>query len=117
MEYSIYNEKQHRLDIEMKMLDDGTNPEYVAQKKVIDERLEEKVRLANAVYSHGMKSLDTSRHVNRSQLHSQYFQLVRKLREDTLYNCNELYYTIQRERRAGDALVPGKSAVFDWWIP
>lgn len=92
------------------MLEDGTHPEYVAQRNVIDERLEGKVRLANAQYSYGMKSLDTSTHVNRSQLHSQYFQSTRQLREDALYKCSELWYSIQRERRAGDALVPGESA-------
>lgn len=104
---SIYNEKLHRVEIEMKLLNEGTHPEFVAQKKVIDDRLEEKVRLANAQYHHAMKSLHISTHVNRAQLHSQYFQEARQLREDTLYNCSELWYSIQRERRASDALVPG----------
>jgi len=91
----------------MKLLHEGIHPEYVAQKKVIDDRLEEKVRLSNAQYDHAMKSLDISTHVNRAQLHSQFFQQTRQLREDTLYNCSELWYSIQRERRVGDALVSG----------
>ncbi|KAF8534243.1 Sds3-like-domain-containing protein [Trichophaea hybrida] len=103
---SIYNEKLHRVEIEMKLLREGSHPEYVAQKRVIDYRLEEKVRLSNAQYNHAMKSLDISTYVNRAQLHSQYFQQARKLREDTLYHCSELWYNIQRERRVGDAPVP-----------
>jgi hypothetical protein len=91
----------------MKLLMDGTHPEYVAQKACIDQRLEEKVRLANAQYRHAMESLDTATHVSRAQIHSQYFQTTRQLREDTLYHCSELWYNIQRERRVGDALVPG----------
>jgi hypothetical protein len=104
---SIYNEKLRRVEIEMKLLMEGTHPEYVAQKACIDQRLEEKVRLANAQYKHAMQSLDTATHVNRAQLHSQYFQTTRQLREDTLYQCSELWHNIQRERRAGDVIVPG----------
>jgi len=91
----------------MKMLGEDTHPEYIAQKKRIDERLEEKVRLADAQYRHAMESLHISTKVNRAQVHSQYFQHTRQLREDALYNCSKLWYVIQRERRA--ALVPGKN--------
>ena len=93
----------------MKMLGEGTHPEYVAQKKRIDGRLEEKVRLADAQYRHAMESLHISTKVNRAQVHSQYFQQARQLREDALYNCSELWYAIQRERRASESLVPGKN--------
>ncbi|KAI5848990.1 Sds3-like-domain-containing protein [Tricharina praecox] len=103
---SIYNDKLQRVEIEMKMLGEGTHPEYVAQKKCIDERLEEKVRLADAQYRYAMESLHTSTKVNRAQVHSQYFQQTRQLREESLYNCSELWYEIQRERRASEALVP-----------
>ncbi|CCX04428.1 Sds3-like-domain-containing protein [Pyronema domesticum] len=103
---SIYNEKLHRIEIELKLLHDGTHPEYIAQRKAIDDRMEEKVRLANAQYHHAMQSLDTSTHVNRAQLHSQYFQQTRMHRENTLYHLSEMWYHIQRERRASDAIVP-----------
>jgi hypothetical protein len=106
--HSIYNDKLHRVEIEMKMLADGTHPEYVAQKKVIDERLEKKVRLADAQYKHAMESLQISTNVSRAQIHSQYFQTARELRENALQHCSELWYAIQRERRAADALVPGE---------
>jgi hypothetical protein len=96
------------VDFEQKLLEEGTHPEYVAQKACIDQRLEEKVRLANAQYKYGMEALDTATHVSRAQIHSQYFQKTRQLREDMLYECNELWYHITRERRLGDALVPGE---------
>ncbi|KAA8908813.1 Sds3-like-domain-containing protein [Sphaerosporella brunnea] len=102
---SIYNDKLHRVEIEMKMLADGTHPEYVAQKKVIDERLEKKVRLADMQYKHAMESLQISTNVSRAQIHSQFYQATRELRENALQHCSELWYAIQRERRATDALV------------
>jgi len=96
--------------MEMKMVQDGTHPEFVAQKTCIDQKLEEKVRLADAHYKYGMESLSIATRVSRAQVHSQYFQTVRQLREDTLGKCSELWYQIQRERRAGDALVSGLSS-------
>ncbi|KAI5789143.1 Sds3-like-domain-containing protein [Geopyxis carbonaria] len=103
---SIYNEKLRRVEIEMKLLMEGTHPEYVAQKACVDQRLQEKIRLADAQYKYAMENLDTATHVSRAQIHSQYFQQTRQLREDTLYACSELWYNIQRERRSGDSLVP-----------
>jgi len=90
------------------MLGEGTHPEFLAQKKCIDERLEAKVRLADAQYRYSMEALRISTKVNRAQVHSQYFQQTRQLREDALYGCSELWYAIQRERRASETLVPGE---------
>ncbi|CUS08648.1 unnamed protein product [Tuber aestivum] len=109
----IYSEKLKRVDMEMKMVQDGTHPEFVAQKTCIDQKLEEKVRLADAHYKYGMESLSIATRVSRAQVHSQYFQTVRHLREDALEKCSELWYQIQRERRAGDALV----SEFSYRIP
>lgn len=105
--YRIYSEKLRRVEIEMKMIQEGTHPEYVAQKACIDQKLDERVRLADAQYKYGMESLDTATRVSKAQVHSQYFQRVRELRENTLNKCSELWYHIQRERRAGDTLVSG----------
>lgn len=91
------------------MVQDGTHPEFMAQKACIDHKLEEKVRLADAQYKYAMESLAIATRVNRAQVHAQYFQSVRKKREDALESCSELWYQIQRERRAGDALVSGLS--------
>ncbi|KAL7270744.1 hypothetical protein RUND412_006533 [Rhizina undulata] len=102
----IYSEKLKRAEIEMKMIQDGTHPECIAQKACIDQRLEEKIKLANAQYKHAMESLDIATRVTRAQQHSQYFQRARALREEKLSACSELWYNIQRERRAGDTLVP-----------
>lgn len=93
----------------MTMIKDGTHPEYIAQKACIDQKLDERVRLADAHYKYGMESLDTATRVSKAQVHSQYFQRVRELRETTLHKCSELWYHIQRERRAGDTLVSGLS--------
>ncbi|CAZ79911.1 unnamed protein product [Tuber melanosporum] len=109
----IYSERLKRVDMEMKMVQDGTHPEFVAQKTCIDQKLEEKVRLADAHYKYGMESLSIATRVSRAQVHSQYFQTVRQLREDALERCSELWYQIQRERRAGDALV----SEFSYRIP
>ncbi|RPB17691.1 hypothetical protein P167DRAFT_7664 [Morchella conica CCBAS932] len=101
----IYSEKLRRVEIEMKMIQDGTHPEYVAQKACIDQKLDEKERLADAQYKNGMESLEIATRVTKAQVHSQYYQRVRELRENTLNKCSELWYHIQRERRAGDTLV------------
>ncbi|RPB02362.1 hypothetical protein L873DRAFT_1826761 [Choiromyces venosus 120613-1] len=109
----IYSEKLKKVDMEMKMVQDGTHPEFVAQKACIDQKLEEKVRLADAHYKYGMESLSITTRVSRAQVHSQYFQTVRQLREDALEKGSERLYQIQRERRAGDALV----SEFSYRIP
>lgn len=95
----------------MKMIQDGTHPEYVAQKACIDQKLDEKERLADAQYKNGMESLEIATRVTKAQVHSQYYQRVRELRENTLNKCSELWYHIQRERRAGDTLVSGLSCL------
>jgi hypothetical protein len=105
----IYSEKLRRVDVEMKMVQDGTHPEFVAQKACVDQKLEEKVRLADAHYKYSMESLAIATRVNRAQVHSQYFQGIRQIRENALEKCSQLWYQIQRERRAGDALVSGLS--------
>lgn len=104
----MYDDKLRRVQFELKLLKEGTHPEYVAQKQCIDERLAEKRRLADTKLAYEMQALDNATRVTKAQIHSQYYQRIRKIREKKLYECSELWYHIQRERRAADALVPGK---------
>lgn len=95
----------------MQLLDEGVHPEYLAQMVCVNNRLKEKQALADAQNKYAMESLALNTRVTRAQIHSQYFQGTRDIREDALYKCSEMLFHIQRERRAGDTLVPGQCFV------
>ena len=65
----------------------------------MDARLQKQKSEAHAFFNYKMRSIRERTLGERSQLHSQYYQSVRELREDVLYNLGEDWYAIQKERR------------------
>jgi len=65
----------------------------------IDSRRDEKIQLEQVNLRYKVQDLETRTLANRSQLHSQYFQSVREIREEHIYKLNEHFSAIQRERR------------------
>jgi len=76
-----------------------THPEYLAMRQCIDQRRDEKIDLEKVILKYKIQALEIRTLANRSQLHSQYYQTAREIRETHLYKLNERFSTIQRERR------------------
>lgn len=75
------------------------HPEYLAMIQCIDERRAGKIAYENQLREYKKKCLERTTVAERHQLHSQYFQTVRDLREDILADCNQRIYDLQRGRR------------------
>jgi hypothetical protein len=78
---------------------DCIHPEFLRQVSCIDDRRAKQVREAKAYYRYRMQSVRERTLGERAQLHSQYFQTARELRENMLYELGEDWYGIQKERR------------------
>ncbi|RMZ33068.1 hypothetical protein D0859_02796 [Hortaea werneckii] len=97
----LYDERLTGLTAELELLNkpDCQHPEYLRQVACVDARREKQIREANAYYFYRMQSVRQRTLGERSQLHSQYFQTIRELRENVLYELGEDWYNIQKERR------------------
>lgn len=97
----LVNESLASAEHELQLLNqpDCVHPEYVRQVSCIDDRRAKQVREANAFYRYRMQSVRERTLGERAQLHSQYFQTARELRENMLYELGEDWYGIQKERR------------------
>nr|POF12849.1 transcriptional regulatory protein dep1 [Quercus suber] len=97
----LYNERLGALTAELEMLEkpSSVHPEYLRQIACVNARLMKQTREANAFYHYKMLSIRDRTIGERSQLHSQYFQQVRQIREDVLDELGRDWYNIQQERR------------------
>lgn len=76
-----------------------THARFLAMRKAVDARKEEKQRLEQVTLQYKMKNLEKRILATRAQIHCQYYQKVRELRDSHLANLNSDYCQIQRERR------------------
>jgi hypothetical protein len=97
----LFNEKLAALASEVEMLTqaDCQHPEYLRQAACVDARYAKQVSEVHAYYRYKMQALRITTLAERSQLHSQYFQTARELREEQAYQLGEDWYKIQKERR------------------
>jgi hypothetical protein len=97
----LVNESLASVEHELQLLNqpDCIHPEFLRQVSCIDERRAKQIREANAFYRYRMQSVRQRTLGERAQLHSQYFQTARELRENMLYELGEDWYGIQKERR------------------
>ena len=97
----LYNERLAVITAELQLLSaqECVHPEYVRQVVCVDARLQKQTNEAHAFYNYKLRSIKERTLGERSQLHSQYYQHVRELREDVLYQLGEDWYAIQKERR------------------
>jgi len=77
-----------------------SHPEFLAMIKCIDERRVEKIAYETRLLEYKQKNLDIITTAERHQMHSQYFQTVRHVREDILEECNTRFHELQRGRRS-----------------
>lgn len=106
--FRLYQERVAALDQEIAMVENGTHPEYLAQKDAVDQYRDNKLLLADQQHRYAMQSLDTTIKGTRATINSQYFQQIRRHREELLSYLGEMWYEIQRERRMTDVTIPGK---------
>ena len=97
----LVNESLASVEHELQLLNqpDCMHPEFLRQVSCIDDRRAKQIREANAFYRYRMQSVRQRTLGERAQLHSQYFQTARELRENMLYELGEDWYGIQKERR------------------
>lgn len=86
-------------ELEMLKQPNCTHPEYLAMIQCIDDRRAEKVDTAKQLMKHKLLCLERQTIAQRHQLHSQYFQAIRDLREKSLAECNHRIHELQRGRR------------------
>lgn len=97
----VFSERLAAVDAELELLQqaDCKHPEYLRQNACVEARHQKQVNEAKAFYKYKLDSLRRSTLGERSQLHSQYFQHARELREDVMSKLGEDWYNIQKERR------------------
>jgi hypothetical protein len=91
---------QHERELEMLKQPNCVHPEYLAMIKCIDERRAEKIAYETKLLEYKQKNLEIITTAERHQMHSQYFQTVRHVREDILEECNQRVFELQRGRRS-----------------
>jgi hypothetical protein len=91
--------QQTSKELEMLKQPNCTHPEYLAMVQCLDERRAEKIDYEKRLFTFKTNSLNVRSMAERHQLHGQYFQYVRELRETVLAECNDLIYQLQKGRR------------------
>ncbi|KAF2270398.1 hypothetical protein CC78DRAFT_528184 [Lojkania enalia] len=104
--FKIFREKlcdeqiaRYEQELEMLKQPNCIHPEYLTMIQSIDERRNEKIAYERQLLQYKQKCLEIRTVAERHQLHSQYFQTVRDLREKSLEECNQRIYDLQRGRR------------------
>jgi hypothetical protein len=90
-----------------------THPDHIAMVASIDQRRRDKVEQARIQLQYKLHALQTKSIAERAQLHSQYMQTAREIRDSVLEIVNKEWYQIQRERRLGDKQQPNYLYLYD----
>jgi hypothetical protein len=72
--------------------------------KCIDERRDQKTLYEDRLLAYNLGNLTLRTTAERQQLHSQYFQEIRQIRDDAIKACYQELFSLQRDRwRFGSA--------------
>lgn len=85
---------------------DPTHPEFIARMKVIDRRHDDKVNYERTLLKFKLQALQTKSTAEKAQIHAQYMQTVREIRESNLENLHKESFQLQRERRNAEVDIP-----------
>jgi hypothetical protein len=91
---------QHERELEMLKQPNCAHPEFLAMIKCIDDRRAEKIAYETRLLEYKQKNLEIITAAERHQMHSQYFQSVRHVREEVLEECNQRVFELQKGRRS-----------------
>lgn len=89
-----------------------THPDFIMLKKAVDTHLEEKVHYEKTLLKYKLIALQKNSIAEKAQIHSQYMQSVRDIRERTLEQLQKESYQLQRERRNVEGDVPDYAYLF-----
>ncbi|KAF2400528.1 hypothetical protein EJ06DRAFT_556826 [Trichodelitschia bisporula] len=95
------NEQLRQITHELDMLrqPNCTHPDFLAQLECLNIRRDEKVHHEEVLRKYQMQARVNKTVAERCQLHSQYFQTVRELKDKALEKAYRDLYALQRDRR------------------
>lgn len=97
----LHSERLAAVEAELASLNSSspTHPDFLAMLQTITTRRDTKIAQEYRLHHYKLQALRNKTIAERSQLHSQYFQEARDIREEILYELGEQWYKIQKERR------------------
>lgn len=104
----LYDERLAKCEAELAMLAESTvtHPDLLSIKAVLEQRCEEKIQYEDKLLKYKFSSLENKSKAEKAQVHGQYIQSVREIRDQNLENANREWYQIHKERRSQDDDVP-----------
>lgn len=104
----LFDERLAKLDAELAMLADAnvTHPELLGMNQVLEQRRDEKIQHENTLLKYKLGSLQTKSKAEKAQVHGQYMQSVRDIRDWNLEQVNKESHQIHKERRNRENDVP-----------
>lgn len=110
----LFDEKLAQYNEELAMLNqpNPTHPDYIMLKKVVDKHRDEKIQYEQTLLKFKLSALQKKAIAEKAQIHAQYMQNVRDIRETTLEQLQKESYQLQRERRNAEGDVPDYSYRF-----
>jgi hypothetical protein len=110
----LYDERIAAINNELQLLQQSkpAHPELLRQLEVVHKHRDEKFEIEQKLLVYKVGALKNKAVAERSQLHSQYFQTVRDIRERHLERISEHFYRIQRDRFKADSSIPSYTIPF-----
>ncbi|KAJ9615727.1 hypothetical protein H2200_001804 [Cladophialophora chaetospira] len=110
----LYDERIAAINHELQLLQESkpAHPELLRQVEVVQKYRDEKFEIEQKLLVYKVGALKNKAVAERSQIHSQYFQTVRDIRERHLERISEHFYRIQRDRFKADSSIPSFSIPF-----
>ncbi|KAI1618257.1 Sds3-like-domain-containing protein [Exophiala viscosa] len=113
----LYDERIAAINHELALLSDSkpskpSHPELLRQVEVVQKYRDEKFEVEQKLLVYKIGALKNKAVADRSQIHTQYFQTVRDIREKYLERISEHFYRIQRDRFKADSTIPSYTIPF-----
>ncbi|KAI9831387.1 MAG: hypothetical protein M1826_003560 [Phylliscum demangeonii] len=110
----LYDERQRQLSDELASLQgpNQTHAEYLAKMQCINARRDGKIDQELKLLRYKTEALQRETLAMRSQIHGQYSQNIRSIRERILEDAGLQWYRIQRERRGFEGTIPDYTTSF-----
>lgn len=104
----LYDERIAAINHELALLSEAkpSHPELLRQVEVVQKYRDEKFEVEQKLLVYKIGALKNKAVAERSQIHTQYFQTVRDIREKYLERLSEHFYRIQRDRFKADSTIP-----------
>lgn len=83
-----------------------THPELLGMNQVLEQRCDEKIQHENTLLKYKLGSLENKSKAEKAQVHGQYMQSVRDIRDWNLEQVNKEWYQIHKERFGRENNVP-----------